>query len=71
MVAVDQLAHASEDTLMGGESEVLGSETGSGLAVGVVVEEDSAEDGALSVERGGKPAFEFEVGSGGHDLQRV
>ncbi len=71
MVAVDELAHAGEDTLMGSEGEVIGAEGGSGFAPGLIVEQDSAEDGALGVERGGQPALKFDIGGGGHDLQRV
>jgi hypothetical protein len=71
MIAVDELAHAGEDPLMGGEGKVIGEERGGGFRVGVIVEEDGAEDGAFSVEGGGKSALEFDVWGGGHDLQRV
>ena len=71
VVAVDELAHAGEDALVGGEREVLRAEGAGGLAVGVIVEEDGAEDGAFGVEGGGEAALEFDVGGGSHDLQRV
>ncbi len=71
VVAVDELAHAGEDALMGGEGEVIGTEGGRGFAPGLIVEQDSAEDGALGVERGGQPALKFDIGGGGHGLQRV
>ena len=71
VIAVDELAHPGKDTLMGGEGEVLNVQGGGGFAPGVIVEQDGAEDGALRVQRGGKPAFKFDIGGGGHDLQRV
>ena len=71
MIAVDELAHAGKDALMGGEREVVSAQVGGSFAPGLIVEQDGAEDGALGVKRGGKPTFEFDVGGGGHDLQRV
>ena len=71
VIAVDEFAHAGEDALMGGEGKVVGAKEGSGFTVGVVVEEDGAEDGAFGVEGSGEAALKFDVGGSGHGLQRV
>ncbi len=68
VVAVDEFAHAAEYALMRGKREVLGAQERGGFAVGMIVEQDGAEDGALGVQRGGKAALEFDVGGGGHAL---
>jgi len=56
---------------MSRESEILGAERGGGFAVRVIVEENRAENRSFGVEGRGQAALEFDVGGGGHDLQRV
>ena len=71
VILVNEFAHAGEDALMGGEGKIVGAQGGGGFAVGVVVEEDGAEDGAFGVEGSGEAALKFDVGGSGHGLQRV
>ena len=65
-----QVGHAPEDAAMRVEREVVGLQLRS-LVVEPVVEQDGAEYRALSIDAGGKPAFQTVVGGRHRRLNQV
>ena len=65
-MGVDQLRHAAEDAPMRVQREIFPAELFRRLVIGVVVEQDRAQNRTLRLHAGGKAAVQRHIREGGH-----